>query len=68
MASADAAVGTALVGAGPARDSAKVTVARCADAKGASVRALTLRAGKDGTLVSSVADAGLCVLSIRDAA
>jgi hypothetical protein len=55
--------GTALHADGPARASAKVAVSRCADAKGATVRTLTLRTGAAGTVVGN----GLCVLSVRTA-
>jgi hypothetical protein len=65
VSSAEAAAGTAINGAGPARDAAKVSVARCRDPQGATVSSLTLRAGRHGTLVSSLADTGLCVLLIR---
>jgi Bacterial Ig domain/Bacterial Ig-like domain/Right handed beta helix region len=55
--------GTALRADGPARESAKVTVTRCADAKAGAVRTVTVRSGADGRL----ADDGLCVLSVRTA-
>jgi hypothetical protein len=55
--------GTALHADGPARESAGVTVTRCADRKAAPVRTVKVRAGSDGKL----ADDGLCVLSVRTA-
>jgi hypothetical protein len=55
--------GTALRADGPSRESAKVTVTRCTDAKAAAVRTVTVRSGANGRL----ADDGLCVLSVRTA-